>query len=71
MMILDVDECKQGGVCKNGRCVNELGNFRCVCDRGFSPSADGKACVGRMIIRSIQMIFPAVEPDLNLLLLTT
>ena len=46
-IILDIDECQQSGKCKNGRCVNEPGNFRCVCDRGFTASADGKACVGK------------------------
>ena len=47
---LDIDECQQSGKCKNGRCVNELGNFRCVCDRGFTASADGKACVGTVAL---------------------
>lgn len=44
--LLDIDECKQRRMCTNGRCVNELGSFRCVCDRGFTPSVDGKSCVG-------------------------
>ena len=48
MKFLDIDECKQDGICKNGRCMNEHGSFKCVCDRGFTTSSDGKACVGRV-----------------------
>lgn len=49
-IISDIDECQQSGKCKNGRCVNEPGNFRCICDRGFTASADGKACVGTVAL---------------------
>lgn len=50
LSFLDIDECRQKDICKNGRCVNEPGNFRCVCDRGFTANADGKACVGRIAV---------------------
>ena len=45
---IDIDECKQDNICKNGRCMNDPGSFKCVCDRGFTPSSDGKACLGKI-----------------------
>ena len=34
----DIDECKTlPGLCENGQCVNTLGSYRCICDRGFKP----------------------------------
>lgn len=50
VMLLDIDECKQDDICKNGRCMNEAGSFKCVCDRGFTPSSDGKACLGTRVL---------------------
>ena len=47
VIFIDIDECKQDNICENGRCMNERGSFKCVCDRGFTPSSDGKACVGK------------------------
>jgi len=40
---LDVDECAFG-MCKNGKCVNTKGSFKCICDIGFDVDARGKAC---------------------------
>ena len=51
-VFLDIDECKDGDVCMNGRCVNEPGGYRCLCDRGYSASPDGKTCLGE--IRNIE-----------------
>lgn len=48
VILLDIDECKQDDICKNGRCMNEEGSFKCACDRGFTPSSDGKACLGKI-----------------------
>uniref|UniRef100_A0A8D0AR74 Fibrillin-1 n=1 Tax=Sander lucioperca TaxID=283035 RepID=A0A8D0AR74_SANLU len=41
----DMDECVANGrICNNGRCVNTVGSFHCVCNAGFEISADGKNC---------------------------
>ena len=48
VLFVDIDECKQENICKNGRCMNDPGSFKCVCDRGFTPSSDGKACLGKI-----------------------
>ena len=48
VIFIDIDECKQDNICKNGRCMNEAGSFKCVCDRGFTASSDGKACLGKI-----------------------
>jgi len=35
---LDIDECSTGengfNACRNGRCVNVAGSYRCTCDAG-------------------------------------
>ena len=48
----DVNECKFG-MCKNGKCVNTKGSFKCICDRGFDVDARGKACVGASVPEQI------------------
>ena len=55
VILLDIDECKQDDICKNGRCMNEAGSFKCACDRGFTPSSDGKACLGKIKIAGLPM----------------
>uniref|UniRef100_A0A8C4Q9N7 Fibrillin 1 n=1 Tax=Eptatretus burgeri TaxID=7764 RepID=A0A8C4Q9N7_EPTBU len=47
-MCVDIDECAYhayGRVCKNGRCVNTEGSFRCICNAGFDLTPDGRNCV--------------------------
>lgn len=46
-LIADLDECSENlNLCGNGQCLNAPGGYRCECDMGFVPSADGKACEG-------------------------
>ncbi|KAL7847601.1 hypothetical protein AOLI_G00223190 [Acnodon oligacanthus] len=42
----DIDECKViPDVCKNGRCINIMGSYRCYCNSGYTASIAGTACV--------------------------
>uniref|UniRef100_A0A8B9LZJ9 Fibrillin 2 n=1 Tax=Astyanax mexicanus TaxID=7994 RepID=A0A8B9LZJ9_ASTMX len=42
----DIDECKViPDVCKNGRCINTMGSYRCHCNSGYTASIAGTACV--------------------------
>ena len=44
----DIDECKiLPNLCENGQCINTLGSYRCICNRGFKPDAasDGTKCI--------------------------
>ena len=44
----DIDECKTlPGLCANGQCVNTMGSYRCICNRGFraDPTQGGKKCL--------------------------
>ncbi|XP_038076023.1 fibrillin-2-like isoform X5 [Patiria miniata] len=42
-MCKDVDECLDNP-CRNGRCINMEGTYRCDCNTGYIPSIDGKQC---------------------------
>uniref|UniRef100_T1IWH6 Fibrillin-2 n=1 Tax=Strigamia maritima TaxID=126957 RepID=T1IWH6_STRMM len=42
----DVDECTTMlNLCKNGRCINTLGSYRCMCNRGYKPDYSATHCV--------------------------
>ena len=47
----DVNECselnRRMSLCKNAKCINTLGSYRCVCLPGFSPSERPNYCVAR------------------------
>ena len=41
----DIDECKTlPNLCENGQCINTLGSYRCICNKGFKPES-GTKCV--------------------------
>lgn len=48
-LLTDVDECSSffGQVCRNGRCFNEIGSFKCLCNEGYELTPDGKNCIGK------------------------
>ncbi|XP_051900892.1 latent-transforming growth factor beta-binding protein 3 isoform X6 [Pristis pectinata] len=45
----DINECRErhhkGSLCKNARCVNTLGSYRCVCFQGFVPERRHGRCI--------------------------
>lgn len=42
----DIDECSSmPTACENGRCLNTMGSYRCVCDKGYKTDQSGKRCV--------------------------
>ena len=41
----DIDECKtMPDLCKNGMCINTMGSYRCICDRGYKPDISRTNC---------------------------
>lgn len=43
-----MDECAvQRGLCRNGQCVNTIGNFLCECNDGYELTPDGRLCAGK------------------------
>uniref|UniRef100_UPI00358F92B7 fibrillin-2-like n=1 Tax=Myxine glutinosa TaxID=7769 RepID=UPI00358F92B7 len=41
----DIDECHVlPEPCKNGRCINTVGSFHCLCDRGYTTDLEGTVC---------------------------
>ncbi|KAL4228223.1 Fibrillin-1 [Mactra antiquata] len=43
----DINECeKYSNLCVNGRCLNTMGSYRCVCDRGYKADLTGR-CVDK------------------------
>ena len=44
----DINECQLNyGECKNGKCVNTDGSYRCDCNKGYKKSGDPNVCVGK------------------------
>lgn len=55
-LCLDIDECSsQRALCRNGQCVNTVGNFLCVCNDGYELSPDKRLCIGKKVL-----LFPTV-----------
>ena len=46
----DIDECSVTGMCINGQCVNEMGTYRCDCDKDFMPNLARTGCIGNVAI---------------------
>jgi len=43
----DINECERSDLCSpHGECLNTDGSYQCICERGFSVSADGRTCEG-------------------------
>lgn len=48
-LLADLNECRaKPGICKDGRCVNKVGSYRCECNDGFESSSTGTECIGEM-----------------------
>ncbi|KAG1700053.1 Fibrillin-2 [Nymphon striatum] len=42
----DIDECLTSPhLCENGRCLNTVGSYRCLCNRGYKRNRFGTKCV--------------------------
>lgn len=47
----DLNECSvKPGICKNGRCENTVGSYRCKCDQGFIANPTQTECIGEELI---------------------
>lgn len=57
-LLTDIDECSSffGQVCRNGRCFNEIGSFKCLCNEGYELTPDGKNCIGKYLNNSLHVV---------------
>lgn len=47
----DLNECAvKPGICKNGRCENTVGSYRCKCDQGFLANPTQTECIGKELV---------------------
>lgn len=47
----DLNECAaKPGICKNGRCENTVGSYRCKCDQGFVANPTQTECIGKEVV---------------------
>ena len=45
-ILSDIDECRaMPNACENGRCVNTMGSYRCICDHGYQTDVSGNRCI--------------------------
>lgn len=55
--VLDLNECTaKPGTCKNGRCENTVGSYRCRCDQGFIANPTQTECIGTYVVINLYML---------------
>lgn len=55
--VLDLNEClAKPAVCKNGRCENTVGSFRCRCDQGFVANPTQTECIGTYVVHHLHSL---------------
>jgi hypothetical protein len=47
VLVIDIDECEDGGCHANASCANSPGSFSCNCNAGFT--GDGENCAGNAL----------------------
>lgn len=48
---IDIDECRTlPDLCKNGRCINTLGSYKCICNKGYRIDFTGTRCRGKYVL---------------------
>lgn len=57
IILLDENECyKETGLCRGGRCENNVGSFKCVCPAGTKATSNGHKCGGKFkfVIKTVK-----------------
>ena len=50
LCVVDINECADNpDLCRNGKCVNTDGSFRCDCLPGYKLDNTGSQCVGKSV----------------------
>lgn len=45
------------GLCRNGKCINVRGGYRCMCNAGYKLTMDAKRCLGEKFACFFKSIF--------------
>lgn len=47
------------GLCRNGKCINIRGGYRCMCNAGYKLTMDAKRCLGKKLLCSLLSGWPS------------
>lgn len=50
--VSDVDECQHPGMCGTARCVNQDGDYDCLCETGYVYDNNTKTCLGEQYTKN-------------------
>ncbi|XP_053577766.1 latent-transforming growth factor beta-binding protein 4 isoform X2 [Bombina bombina] len=51
---VDIDECQDSSLCKNGDCTNTRGSFTCVCKTGYLLDSSQSTCISHHVISEVK-----------------
>lgn len=62
----DINECLNGNGNCTQLCTNTIGSYSCSCANGYLMQADGRTCIGKLIIILINVEYILKQfPDIN------
>ena len=68
--LADIDECAEGSHSCEQNCHNNVGSYTCSCRAGYRLAADGRSCIGELIVvcvvaGDLRLNFALSYPDID------